>query len=694
MFTNHRFSMTKGLVLPAFFLSLTVFANEVEEVHVYGHGSSLALPQKNISQDELERAQAGNLTKLLESMPGINNSSYGEGVGRPIIRGLSANRVKLAVNGSTNADVSAMSADHAPMMDMVNANDVEVIYGPNTLRFGSGAMGGMVNVKDGRFHDKAFSGVKARVQSSIGSNANARQIGASTDIGFGNDEQASIVHLDVYARETDNFTAGEQSGDSLEIESSSTEVAGGSVAYNFVETDKLALGVAAAYIDQEYFAPNNRLEELSITPEQTRIDFQADLFELTDSLERWESSLSFIDYEHNEVVANKSLALFDKEVIELQSSLFFHSKTDWLLTTGIQAQHEELAVCHDDNGGCDVIPDFSGVAWDGFLGGSVVVRDGYLFSHAAPMPLTDVLDVGLFAILGKVFGNLTAEFGVRYDKRSISTDPVSIAPSHRLASSAYDDIDFEPVSVSSGFTWDLGEQKVGLNVSHSERAPTSEEIYYNGDHHATFSYQLANLDLDVESAESIDITWQINLQNVLVDVAAFYYDFTDFIYNDLKSTANPIHAGDVVYRYEQADAVFQGGELSVDMPINADWAWFTTVDFVSAKFKGGNNSYVPRTPPATLRTGLVWAYNQWEVEADVHYYAKQTDVAVNESETDSYATLNAFAAYNIDMGDAELSLQLKASNLLNEFGRSHTSYLKAYSPIQGRNIELAAVLNF
>lgn len=675
--------------------------NELEEVHVYGHESSLALPVVQLDQSELDKASAGNMTKLLETLPGISNASYGEGVGRPVIRGLSGNRVKLSVNGSTTADVSNLSADHAPMMDIVNADDVEIIYGPNTLRFGSGAMGGLINVNDGRFHTKVFDGLNARVLGSFGSNAETLQGAASVEFGsaFDGDTKAHIGHLDVFYRDSDNYTAGEQKGESLEIDSSSSEATGGSVAYNYVDNAAGSLGVAVSYNDYDYGLPNGEGEQVRVTPEQTRIDIQGNLLALTDSLELWENKLSYIDYSHGEIVDVSPNALFEKEVTEFQSSLFFHTDSNWFVTTGLQLQYEELAVCHDDNGGCAEIPDYSYQVWDGSRGTTLIgdTEAGFSFSHSSPMPLSETLDTGLFVIAGKTFHALTAEFGVRYDARTISTDPTSITRSYRRAKNDYDDVDFNPLSASVGLSWDLQQHRLAVNVSHSERAPTADEMFYNGDHHATYSHQLDNIELDIESANSIDVTWQVNLGDVTVDAAVFYYDFDDYIYNDVKGLDSPYHAGRDVYRYEQGDAWFVGGEVSAEYLLSDAWLLFAGIDTVRAQLKQGlgdsNNKNLPRTPPASLLSGLKWQSGAWNLEGNVHYYAKQDDVDDNETVSEAYTTLNAYAAYGIEFSAATLTLQLKANNLLNEYGVNHVSYLKDINPVQGRNIEMGFILS-
>lgn len=699
---NGRFHRVKGLAMPALLicLALNSFASEhpgeVEEVHVYGHEPSLALPVKKLDQEDLEKAQSGNMTKLLEQTPGISNASFGEGVGRPVIRGMSANRVKLSINGASNADVSNKSSDHAPMMEIDNADEVEVIYGPNILRFGGGAMGGLVNVNDSRFHDEIFEGVKARLRGASGSNAGSSQLAGSIDLSDADSfqTQANIVHADFFVREADNFSAGEINKRSEEVDSSALEAQGGSVAYNFVTDKRGAVGVAIGFIDHEYGIPNDEGNNSKVTPEQWRMDIQGHVLNLSSFLEKWETKFSYVDYVHEELIDDSPEALFEKEVIELQSTLFFHTKTDWIVNTGFQFHGYDLSVCHD-HGGCFEIPDYSSTSWDGERGANLdaIPDSPFSFSHSTPMPLVETSDIGVFVIVGKSFNALTMELGARYDTRTISADPVSIAPSYRRAIEDYDDVTFNPFSFSTGLSWDFQTTRLALNVSHSERAPTSDEMFYNGDHHATFSFQLDNINLDIETANSIDVTYQRNLGNISFEAALFHYEFSDYIYNDIKPVSDPFHGRDV-YRYEQEDASFSGGELNVEAIVGTHWTLFSGFDFVNAKLKEGENRHLPRTPPASLRSGVQWYLDRWEVETSFHHFFEQDNVAANESTSDAFTTLNAYIAYTMQWRKSEATFQLKANNVLNEYGVNHTSYLKDFSPVPGRNIEASFVLRY
>jgi iron complex outermembrane receptor protein len=154
--------------------------------------NDVAQPIRVLGKEELQEQNGDTIGELLSSLPGISNASFGAGVGRPVIRGLSGNRVKMTINGTDSADVSAMSSDHAPMVDAANADQIEVIYGPNTLRFGSGAMGGVINMADSRFHEIPLDGFEGRLQSSVSSADSGTNVNASIDAGNGN----WVMHLD------------------------------------------------------------------------------------------------------------------------------------------------------------------------------------------------------------------------------------------------------------------------------------------------------------------------------------------------------------------------------------------------------------------------------------------------------------------------------------------------------------------
>lgn len=671
--------------------SVNVNANNevtLDEVQVTASGQLLddvAQPIRVLGQDEIQARNGNTIGELLSNLPGISNASFGAGVGRPVIRGLGGNRVKMAINGTDTADVSAMSSDHAPMVDAANADQLEVIYGPNTLRFGSSAMGGVVNMTDSRFHEVPLNGWQGRVHSSVSSADDGTNLSASTDAGNGR----WVMHLDGFTRSSENYRAG--NGDTIDNTASDSE--GVNAGLNYIQENGNAHGIAFSMLEYEYGVPNPDDHNATVDPSQLRFDAQSIVYSLP-VVDQLKTQFIYIDYEHGENFDDIVVGLFDKTSSEFKTTLGWSDIGGWESSLGFQWSKQDLELCHD-HGGCSGIPNYSHLSWNGEHGNNLSndTINGIAFSHDTPMPLTDTQDLGMFWVMKRDWALGLLELGARFDQRIIEADPVSIRPSYRQSADYYDDKTFDSLSVSGAVTWRFEKQKLGLSVSRSQRAPAADELYWNGDHHATFSFQLDNPDLDIETAHSLDLTWMYYGRDYQMQGAVYYYDFDGYIYNDLKSIKDPFH-GNPVYRNEQKDAWFTGFEWQLDYDVNMNWQWFTRADFVQARLKEGTNKNLPRTPPLTLSTGVKWHTGNWHVTSDVKHYAKQTDVANNESDTSDYYVVNVYAAYTKPLPEASVQVYLKAHNLTDEFGRNHVSYLKEFSPVIGRNVTLGVTYAF
>lgn len=677
-----------GFTLAASSLSNATDETRLEEVRVTASGQSLndvAQPVQVFTQEQMQAQNGHTIGDLLSSLPGVSNASFGAGVGRPVIRGLGGNRVKMAINGTDVADVSAMSSDHAPMVDAANASQLEVIYGPSTLRFGSGAMGGVVNVADSRFHETELKGVEGQIKSALSSADEGTDLSASLDVGNG----PWVMHLDGFARETENHRAG----NGEDVDNTSTQSQGVNLGVNHIQDNGNSVGIAISSLDYEYGVPNPDNDPASVSPTQTRFDAQGVFYDLVPLFQQVKLQLTHIDYEHGENFDDTVVGLFEKTSTEFKSTFQLSPIASWQSVVGVQASLQDLDVCHD-HGGCSGIPNYKDLSWDGTQGDNLVSAGGWLFAHDTPMPLTQTQDLGVFWIAETHWAYGLLELGARVDQRQIELDPVSILPSYRKNASYYADKDFESASFSAAMTWRLSNQKFGLSLSRSQRAPTADEMYWNGDHHATFSFQLDNPELDVETAHSIDVTWQYLGEGFEASSAVYYYDFDGYIYNDLKGLINPIHPDDPVYRNEQRDAWFAGAEWQLDYDVTDHWQWFVKGDYVRAQLKQGANKNLPRTPPLSIASGVIWSSEQWLMRAEAKHFAEQTDIAENESKTDGYSLLNIYGAYNHAFSQSELQLYVRAHNLTDELGRNHVSYLKDYSYIVGRNITLGVNYSF
>jgi len=677
---------------------------EIETVVVMGSARGalfdVAQPVMIVGKDEIDRNPGNTLGTLLESLPGVSNASFGPGVGRPVIRGIGGSRVRILVNGSDSADLSAMSSDHAPMAEPVVAEQVEVIFGPATLLYGGGAVGGVVNVVDERI----------REQPGEGFHGNAALRGSSIDDGYGIDAAAQAGrgnwswHLNGFQRETRDYRSGSGGNAAAgyntgRIANSDSESSGGGIALSWADGQRGFMGGGISVLQSDYGVPNLDDELFRVTPDQIRFDLKGawwpDPAGRFSWLEEWRTELAYIDYEHAETGEEFEIpgapivdvGLFEQDTWELRSQLRHAPIGPWQGALGIQVTYQELALCHD-HGGCKGIPSFPG-AWNGEMGFNLANRQrgGFLFSHDTPMPLTRRLEAGLFIVEQREWSRGTFEVGARIDRVELDLDPDPINPNWRQARRYYDDRTFTPLSLSTAGTWILSPgQRVGLSLGRVQRAPDATEMFWNGDHHATFSFQLDNPDLETETAWTIDLNWLRETERNTYRVALFHYRFDDYIYNDLKGFTDPFHGNDV-YRHEQADARFLGAELSWLHRLTERWALDVNIDLVQAELTSGEP--LPRMPPASALLGISYTRDRLDAWIATSIAMDQKETAPNEQNSDGYVFLNAGIGYLFSLENSELRLNLAAQNLTDEYAINHVSYLKQAAPLPGRNVQMS-----
>lgn len=131
---------------------------ELEKMVISNPGSvseaETILPVSILSGDELRMKIAPTIGDTIDQEPGVTSQSFGPGVGQPVVRGQSGSRVQVLQNGLGSLDASSVSPDHANSLEPLWAESIEVIRGPAAaLLYGSGAIGGVVNVIDNRIPD-------------------------------------------------------------------------------------------------------------------------------------------------------------------------------------------------------------------------------------------------------------------------------------------------------------------------------------------------------------------------------------------------------------------------------------------------------------------------------------------------------------------------------------------------------------
>lgn len=608
----------------------------------------LVQPAAILGGAELEDRRAATLGETVSHELGVQSSYFGPGVGRPIIRGLEGGRVQVLEAGIGSLDVSTVSADHAVTIEPFLAEQIEVLKGPATLLYGSGAIGGVVNVVDGRIPERANEGAHGRAE--LRTNTGSDEFTGMARADFSNANHA--LHVDFVSRDTDDYALG--GGDDEVLENSAVRTTAGAVGYSSFGEYGFA-GVSVSRFDTLYGIPGGHAhdegggdsgddEQVRIDASQTRIDAKATLDAPFTGAERLVLRAARNDYEHVELEGGEVGTRFENRAWETRAELV----------------HAPVA------------------GFTGAFGAQVARRDFEAVGEEAFVPPSRTDDVGVFALEQFQAGAFTFELGARYDDVEIETGD------GRSAS-------FGASSLSAGAIWDLGGGfDLHLNLDRAQRAPSSEELFSNGPHVATRGFELGDESLTEETARSAELGLHYEAGRIEARVAGYVTDFADFIYlaDTGRFDADP---GLPVRAWTQADARFTGfeGELKLALADTARGKLDARVfaDTIDAELDSGES--LPRIAPARAGASVEWTHGGWRANLGAIRYASQDDVAPLEQPSDGYTLVNAHVSYAFDLANGtELELFVDGGNLGDEDAHVHTSFLKDVAPLPGRSIAL------
>ncbi|MEZ0469545.1 TonB-dependent receptor [Luteimonas salinilitoris] len=680
----------------------------------------LTRPVEVLAGERLDEAKANSLGETVARLPGVQSSYFGPGVGRPIIRGLDGARVQVLSDGLASGDVSTVSVDHAVSIEPFLANQIEVLKGPSTLLYGSGAIGGAVNVVDGRIPEAATAQpLEGRAELRAGS-VNDEKTGMVRLDGTSASGRV-VFHFDALHRETGDYDIPgfaesehaheehaheEQEGEEEEHEE---EQVHGVLPNSFVRTDSGALGVSYvgdrgfvgvgyslfntrygvpghAHGHEEHEEDHEEEEEegheeeapVHIVMDQRRSEIRGGLDDLGvfDSLR---VKFAHNDYTHTEYEGDEIGTVFDNDSLEGR----------------VELVHEDWA------------------GWSGAFGVQGSRRDFRAIGEEAFVPASESRDIGLFWIGERTLGAFDLEVGARHDSNRIDVDEgEAIGPSR----------DFGATSLSAAARWNFGEDfHLSFGLDRAQRSPTAEELYSNGLHVATQSFEFGNPDLDVETANRAEIGVHWHRGPLRLGASLYHVRYDDFVYladTGIEDDGTPARV------WNQSDARFNGAEVDLQWTFaeneSGEWSLRTFGDVVRGKLAGDGSQEVafsvphgdhthdytadialdgnlPRIVPARLGGELRWrsGNGNWRAGVGAVRYARQDDVAEHEEETPGYTLVHANLAWHLDTpGGNAWEVFVDGNNLLDEEARPHTSFLKDLAPLPGRNVTAGVRLFF
>ncbi len=615
-------------------------------------------PVSVLSGEQLRQQAAATLGETLQGQVGVSSSSFGPSVGNPIIRGQGANRVKVMQDSLDTLDAANASADHANATEPLLADSIEILRGPQTLRFGNGAIGGVVNVIDSRIPrslpKKAIEGaIETRHTTANDETASVFRLDGAASNSF-------AWHVDGMYRDSNNTnidgTADVHGGDETTdgfIENTNNRASGGSLGGSWIG-ERGYLGFSVNYQENNYGIPpgghehhhddddddHEEAELVRIDMQQTRYDIKGELLAPMDGFEKARLRLTYVDYEHAELEGGATGTVFESEAVEGRLELIHNPINDWKGAFGIQLLDRE----------------FGAVGEEAFI------------------PESDITSQGIFLIEEKQFGQWLVEVGGRLERQDIDPDNGS-------------SVDHNTYSLSLATQYQLSDnQRVNLGLSRAQRAPSIEELFSDGAHLATQSVDVGDADLDEETS----MNWEVGYHyhgDFHASVNLFYNDISDFIYK--RNTGEEDHDEElIIFQYSQEDATYRGVEAELTLPLSEQWQLRFFGDYVRAKLD--NNADVPRVTPARIGSELSFTSEQWDAQLSAIRAADQNHSGDEEEDTDGYTRVDASFNYYLD----KTMFFVRATNLLDDEIRHSTSYLREVAPEAERSLTVGARYSF
>jgi iron complex outermembrane receptor protein len=683
------------------------------------HSSNIesALPITVLHGESLRMRQANTLGDTLSKEVGVHSNFHGGVASTPIIRGLDGPRVLITQNGLDAGDASRVGPDHAVSTETSTSERIEVLRGPATLFYGSGAIGGVVNI----VNKSIPKSIETSGEWLTEYNSNNEQTLASGSFTSGTGNIA--VHADGFYRDSENYQIPEKNGVD-EVANSAAESSGFTLGTSYL-LDNGFVGLSYQNLEQEYGIPGHSHGDGDIEVfadlTQNRFQLLSELSFNNSVIKSINTKVGYTDYSHTEVELGLVGTTFDNESLEAKIELLHQDFLDW--RGGLSIHYKQS--------------DFTAVGEEAFT------------------PPSETNSLGLAWIEERHFGDFLVQLGARIERTEVTAAKVRL-PELELFESAHDDHDadhddhgadhdaghdshdhgahetqgytrnftvehvFTPISLSAGLVWDFTDgYNLALSLSHSERAPSASELLSFGPHIGTGSYEVGALfslhndhgeaahfgltdgDVVMETATNIDLSLRKFKGDFGFIFNAFYNQIDDYYYEQatgLSAGDGHDHSGHdhgaepeeahtlPLYIFTAQDVSLYGFEAQLVWQLTDEFTWRVQGDVLRARLdKSGE---LPRTPPARIATELSYQGENISADLFVSHYFEQTHTTELETSTDGYVMVDANVNYHFSLGQHDLAVYLKAINLTDEYAQVHTSFLKDLTPLAGRSLTL------
>jgi iron complex outermembrane receptor protein len=628
-----------------------------------------------LAGDNLRLRSQSTLGETLASTPGVTSTYYGPGASRPLIRGLGGDRVRVLADGVGALDVSAISPDHNVPIEPLFASRIEVLRGPSTLLYGSSAVGGVVNVIDNRIPDAAGDGrlhgaLEARGWGAANERAGVLAVGVGQKtVGLQIDAlrlKTDDVKIPGVARIDADAPLDQPSGT---LPNSAIDTKDGSIGASGFWSGGHA-GAAVHQYETAYGVPTGEEPPVRINLKQTRYDLAGDVTRPFGFFRSAKLRFGYARYRHSELDGDDVATSFENNAWEGRVELPHEALGPVTGTIGVQAAHSNFAV-----GGAEVVA-----------------------------PPSHSTTGGVFALEELKSGGVTYNGGARLETQSLRLGevPLSLPAFPGYAARTGQKKEFTAGSASFGAVWYPKDgYAVGASLAYSERIPTTQELYSNGPHGGTGTYEVGTSNLEKEKSVGFDLNVRRRAGFVTGTISAFVNRFSGYLFEQqlpgdaIPTINNP--DGLTPYQFVSKDALFYGGELEASLHLmeqtERSLHLDITSDYVHAE-QTTDDQPLPRMPPWRWGARLRYDDTHWHGGLETRRTEPQNRFTQLETATPGNTAVNANLSYVLTAGTLGYELFVRGENLTNAKARSATSFLKDFAPLPGRGVTAGIRLTF
>lgn len=681
-----------------------VTVQTLETIQVQAHplvqtAADFAVADHVVDQKALSE-RATTIGDALADELGVYSNQFGTGASRPVIRGQDGPRVKVLQHALETADVSTLSPDHAVTVDPILAKQVEVIRGPSTLLYGAGTVGGLVNVTDQKIPTQMpEDGLEGTVGLRYNSGSDEKLASAGVTAGIGENFALRVEGSKRKANDyiAPDYVVEEPHGDhshfhkERRVDNTFAEGQTVNIGGSWIH-DRGFVGLSYSNRQDQYGLPGHSHEYHGCvlhgdhfhgcpTPDDSDapaheehggpwVDLKSERYEVRTELEqpfagfeKLRAHASFTDYEHDELEENEVISNFKSKGYDGRLELVHVPVAGWEGVIGTQISQQKINLAASEH--------------DHHEDGDEDDEEHHVHGSGVVMPDTRTQKYSLFALEHKQLGDVHVELGARVDHQKVKVD------------SDQKDYSGTGVSASAAANWEFApDYKLSVVGSHQQRLPLAQELYADGLHFATNTYELGNPDLDKETSNNLELGLHYEGDKLDYHVHVYHNWFDDYIYGETVAQNGNLRG----VQYTQDKARFYGTEAQAGYQVNDMYKLSVFGDYVRGKIEAEN---APRVPAGRLGTKVEADFaDGWSGLAEYYHVFNQDKIASYEDETQGYNMVNVGLSYANSLADNNAyRVYFKANNLLDDQVYSHTSFLSNI-PQVGRNFTVGVQYDF